>query len=232
MKLDLNYSKLVCDFSKKYDCDMSLSSADNRLTSQNRIKFLRTLDIDPGDLVFVKQTHSAKVVFVDQTTKENCIPEADGLVTNCKNIALAVFTADCLSIFLYDAINSSIGLLHAGWRGTKDNIASEAIRLMQRKFNTDPSNLRVGFGPCIRECCYQVSDQFKDSFAEDIIEKEGKYYLDLISINKKQLIAAGVKEDNISDCGICTLCESDGFFSYRKDRENAGRMMSVIMLKG
>lgn len=155
----------------------------------------------------------------------------DGFITDKKNVPIAVFTADCLSVFLYDPKTPAIGMVHCGWRSTKENIVAKAIKLMQERFNVDPKNLHAGFGSSIRSCCYEVSKEFKDYFPKDLIEKDGKFYLGLAAVNKKQLTDAGLKDENIFPPQVCTFCHNDEFFSYRKEGMDCGRMMSVMMLK-
>ena len=90
----------------------------------------------------------------------------------------------------------------------------------------------MGFGPAIRKCCYEVEEKFTQLFKSGIIKKKNKTYLDLIANNKGQLLKSGVRRKNILDSGICTCCEDKDFFSFRREGDRAGRMMSVIMLKG
>ena len=73
--------------------------------------------------------------------------------------------------------------------------------------------------------------EFKDFFSDGLIRKNKQLYLDLPGINKKQLLAAGIQEKNISDSNHCTSCRIDEYFSYRREHKLAGRIMSVVMLK-
>jgi len=205
---------------------------------KNRAKFLKNIGIDYRDLVCVKQPHKSKIVSLTKKDKgkgalnyPSAIDGADGLVTKKRNIPLAVFTADCLSIFLICPKTKTIGLVHAGWRGTKGNIAKKAIVLMKQKFSCKSKDIIAAFGPAIRKCCYQVGKDFKKYFKRGLIKRSGKLFLDLIEINKNQLKSCGVKKKNIIDSEICTSCQNKKFFSYRKEKDKAGRQMSVIMLK-
>ena len=101
---------------------------------------------------------------------------------------------------------------------------------MQENFATLPAELRVGFGPAIRDCCYEVKEDFKGFFSGGLLKREKRYYLDLAGINRAQLLEVGVSEDNILDCAICTSCQNHRFFSFRKEGKSCGRMLSVIML--
>ena len=102
---------------------------------------------------------------------------------------------------------------------------------MQDEFNISPARLQVTFGPAIRACCYEVGEEFRGYFNYGLNNKQGRYYLDLAGINKRQLLDAGVREENISDSGLCTSCRSKEFFSYRREGSSSGRMISVVMLR-
>jgi YfiH family protein len=235
----LDYPGLICATSKRLSKNMSLLYADTRKLLSNRKIFLTSLGIDYQHLVCAKQIHSCNVRYAKDEDKgkgaltyASALADTDALITDKRNIPLAVFTADCLSIFLYDPKTAAIGLAHAGWRSSRKKIIAKTIKLMQEEFNTQIENIHLGFGPAIRQCCYEVGADFKDfSPAEFLIKRNGHFYLDLIGLNKKQALDLGVLEGNISDCGICTSCRNREFFSFRKEGNACGRMISVIMLK-
>jgi hypothetical protein len=217
---------------------MSLAYGDTRSSLENRKSFLSKLGIDYHNLVCARQVHGVHPRYIREDDKgkgavsgDTALADTDALITDKRNLPLAIFTADCLSIFLYDPIRLSIGIIHAGWQGSKENIALKTVQLMQEKFNTRPQDLYVGFGPVIRQCCYEVGEEFSDCFADSLTKKNSHYYLDLAGINKKQLLGLGVSDINIFDSKICTSCQNDEYFSFRKEGNNCGRMMSVIMLR-
>ena len=217
---------------------MSLTYGDITGVALNRKNFLSSLGINYKDLICAKQVHGNSVRYVSEEHKgrgalayEASIPDTDGFITDIRNLPLAIFTADCLSIFLYDPQKPAIGLVHAGWRSTKAGIIACALELMQSKFKADPGQLLVGFGPCLRSCCYEVSGDFRNNFASGLVERGKRLYLDLAQVNKKQLMDSGAKQENISDSGVCTYCGPQDFFSFRREQEASGRMLSVIMLK-
>lgn len=217
---------------------MSLHYGDTAGALDNRIGFLSGLGIDYCNLVCAKQVHgdsvmvaTKKVIGSGALTYESAIADTDAFVTDKLNLPLAIFTADCLSIFFYDPEGPAIGVAHAGWRSTHAGIAGKTVELMQKRFGTHPQNLIVNFGPSIRICCYEVGKEFLDIFPKEITKTGGKYYLDLAGINRKQLLGFGVEEGNISDANICTCCRNDRFFSFRKEGKGCGRMMSVMMLR-
>lgn len=216
---------------------MSFTYGDTRNALENRRSFLGGLGIDHLSLVCAKQVHANTVrcVTVRDAGRgarfyDNSFEATDAFITDAKNLPLAVFTADCLSIFLYDPVRGAIGLVHAGWRGTKDDILPRAVALMGKDFGSDPSDISAGFGPCIRQCCYEVKDDLRAFFGEGVSKRGNRYYLDLLGINKKSLLGLGVKKTNIFDAGECTFCLSKKYFSHRRESDKAGRMMSVMML--
>lgn len=217
---------------------MSLSYGNSAGVLNNRRDFLDGLGIDYRNLICGQQAHGNNLKYVSEENKGSgaltyatAIADTDGFITDAKGLALAIFTADCLSIFLYDSHKPAIGLVHAGWRSTKGNIIGRTLELMRSKFKTQPAELRAGFGPCIRDCCYEVSGEFKEYFPVGLARRAGRLYLDLAAINKKQLLDSGVRGENIFDPGLCTSCNHADFFSWRKEGPASGRIISVIALK-
>lgn len=235
---NLNDANQISAFSPRFFKNMSLFYGDTREALNNRKIFLNSLGIDYQYLVCAQQVHGSCVRYAKEEDKgkgaliyANALSDTDALITDKRNIPLAVFTADCLSIFLYDPITPAVGLIHAGWQSTKENITTKTIKLMQEKFNTNLCALYVGFGPAIRDCCYEVGQEFSGYFIQGLIKRNNCHYLDLVGINKQRLLYLGVKENNIFDSKVCTSCRNREFFSYRKEGDSCGRMISVIMLK-
>ncbi len=152
--------------------------------------------------------------------------EADALITDQLGLAIAVRTADCYPILLADAQNRAVAAIHAGWRGTAAQIVRKTLERMSAEFGTDPRNVLVCIGPGIGVCCYEVGDDVSRQFG-----LSGRTHLDLASENRKQLEAAGVPPLNIEALGVCTFCDAERFFSYRREKEKAGRMTSFIRLR-
>ena len=165
--------------------------------------------------------------------------EGDALVTNLKNVPLLIFTADCVPISIIDNVNKAIGLVHAGWRGTYEQISMKTIEKMQELYNSKPEDLVCIIGPSIGPCCYEVSkdliDKFVDRFektTDNIYESHDEsVFLNLWSVNKSILKNSGVKEENIHDMNLCTSCRSDEFYSYRKDDKTLGRIGTILEIK-
>ena len=229
---------LTAAFSARLDGNMSLSYGDTRDSLENRKAFLDKLGIDYRFLVCAKQVHGKNIEYITEEKKGSgaldygsSISDTDGFISDKKNIPIAILTADCLSIFIYDPVRPAVAILHAGWRGTEKNIAAEGVRVMRERFGSSPDELLVGFGPSIRSCCFEVDKDFKSNFPFGLVNRGGRIFMDIALINREQLKAGGVKEENIFDPGLCTFSENKDFFSFRKEAESAGRMISVIMLR-
>ncbi len=185
-----------------------------------------------AQVINIRQVHGRRIVIATHRYLEKeKIAQADGIITNVLNLPVAVRTADCVSVFIFDPKKRAIGLVHAGWKGTKKQIVPNAITQMQKKFGSKKNDLKIIFGPSIRSCCYQVGEGFKKHFPGEVTQRSSGLYLDLPLVNKNQLAALGVPQKNIYDCALCTFCNHN-FFSYRREGERAGRMISLLMLRG
>jgi len=181
--------------------------------------------------VSIHQVHGNKVLVADKISYNTGDPhDADGLITQVPDLPLAIRSADCLPVFIYDPKHNGIGLIHVGWKGSYKNIVGETIKAIKKQWQGNPKDLKIAFGPAIRACCYEVGSEFQEFFPNSLIVREYQYYLDLPQVVHGQLLAYGVSEGNISDCSICTCCDPD-YFSFRRDKEHAGRMISLMMIK-
>lgn len=231
-------SDMIYAFSRRLDGNMSFKFGETGGVADNRRKFLEPLDIDCQRLVCPGQVHGNHVAYIEEEdagrgglSLDTHVPETDAFISDKINLPLAVLTADCLSIFLYDPKTPAIGMVHAGWRGTKIKITALTVKRMQERFDTNAKDLKVVLGPSMRSCCFEVNEKPEDFNFCELIKKDGKLYFDIIAENKKQLLDSGVREENITDSGKCTYCQNEDYFSFRKEGEKSGRLISVIMLK-
>ena len=160
--------------------------------------------------------------------RKNAIVGTDALVTKETNLTLGILTADCLPVFLFDPVSRAIGLSHAGWKGIRQNIVSKTIKKMTDNFKSEPGRLIAALGPSIRQCCYEVGEDFKDYFPGSVAENSGKFYFDMNKAASDELKACGVPDENIHESNMCTCCMKSEFFSYRREKESAGRSLSVM----
>ncbi|HLD70224.1 MAG TPA: peptidoglycan editing factor PgeF, partial [Candidatus Omnitrophota bacterium] len=180
----------------------------------------------------IRQVHGDHVLIATAQDLQNqeATPEADGIVTNIPGVPIAVRTADCLPVFIFDPKKNCIGVAHAGWRGSEKQIAVKAVKLMKEYWACASEDLQIAFGPAIRSCCYEVGPEFKTFFPAEILERNNKLFLDLIAVNRNQLLRYGIEAENIFDSEVCTCCDAANF-SYRREGKAAGRHISVIVLK-
>ncbi|OPJ56869.1 laccase domain protein [Alkalithermobacter paradoxus] len=190
-----------------------------------------------NNLTFNKQVHGDKINIVNNDNIGK-VYEGDGIVTNLQNVPLLIFVADCVPIALVDTKNEVIGLAHAGWRGTFEEIPKKLIDKMKSEYNSNVEDIIAVIGPSIGPCCYEVSydlfNKFNNKFTNDnkslYIIKEGRYFLDLWSINEHVLYASGIKIDNIIHSNMCTCCNDELFHSYRKDDKTSKRMGFLLQI--
>jgi YfiH family protein len=187
----------------------------------------------PGwPLATVKQIHSGDVIDACGIPGER--GEADALISNEPGLAVGVRTADCLPILLADPENRIVAAVHAGWRGTVRGIAGRTVERMSQTYGTNPDLVRAAIGPGIGKCCFEVGPEVARQFAPwfpELAEAEGKILLDLPEANKRQLQHAGVRPENIAASELCTMERTDLLYSFRKEREAAGRMVSWMAVR-
>lgn len=191
----------------------------------------------PENCVSALQIHSKKVLYVKAPFEEK--PSCDGFFTNRENLTLCVKVADCLPLLLYDPQARVIAALHAGWRGSAQNIAGEGV-LKMKSLGAEPENIRVAIGPSIGKCCFAVRQDFIEEFTalagadlarRFISSKEGEQpHADLKHMNKFLLLEAGIKEEHIDLCPLCTCCNPTLFFSHRASHGQRGTMGALIAL--
>jgi len=179
--------------------------------------------------VTLRQIHSDQVWNAHPLADRQC--EGDALITDDIGRCIGVRTADCVPILLLDARRRAVAAVHAGWRGTASAIVARAIEKMRSDFGSLPAGIHAAFGPCIRECCYEVGPEVAAQFTALFPEWPpvmGKQHLDLPEANRRNLVAVGVPGGQIFDSGLCTTCVAEHFFSYRREPQNPGRMVSAI----
>lgn len=197
------------------------------------------LNIEEDNIFSAKQVHGTDVVIINKEDfSKKDIGEKDGLITDVKNIALCTYHADCVPIYFYDNKKQVIGLAHAGWKGTLNDINKNMIKIMIEHFGSDIKDIKIAIGPSIGPCCYEIGQDVLDLFFKNysdykniFFKIEEKVYLNLWEVNKNNLLNLGIEEKNISLSEACTSCNIDKFYSYRKEKGTKNRMIASIMLK-
>ena len=170
------------------------------------------------NVVGMELVHGNHVVSVGKKDVGKIIENCDGLITNDPAIYLKVSAADCLPIALFDPLTDSIGLVHAGWRGLENGVIKNTVSLMKERFGSRAKEIVVFVGPFICQEHYEVkSDVYKKFLDYPAATKSvnGKTFLDLGAVAKKQLISSGVKSKNIQFDGRCTF-EDKTLCSFRR----------------
>lgn len=177
-------------------------------------------------IIHPTQTHSDHVEIVDERID---YPDTDGLIlTNTEDTVYLKF-ADCTPLIFYDKENKIGAASHAGWRGTAAKIGVKTINKMSANFGTKPENIVALIGAAISICCYEVSEEVRDTLLATVENPIGLYEgrnVDLKGINAQQLREIGVK--NIDVCPYCTSCNNDLFYSYRKENGTKERHLAVF----
>ena len=167
----------------------------------------------------------------------------DGLITNKKDIALTSKNADCILFLFYDPIKKVIANVHSGWRGTFQKIAEKAVVKMINFYDCKAEDILCFICPSIRKCHFEVDSDVKELFErefqdlgnlDEIIEEKipnSKWNIDTVLINKIILEKAGIKQENIIDSGICSVCNSNLVHSFRVEKEGYGLCTALIELK-
>jgi YfiH family protein len=162
----------------------------------------------------------------------------DALITDRRETAIGVYTADCAPLLLFDPLHRAVGAVHAGWRGTVRRIAEKTVSAMTAHFGTRPSDLLAAIGPTIGPCCYEVGREVLDQMPQALPRWDTvvfplngeKARLDLQEANRLQLQEAGIPPDRIGVLPLCTSCRRDLFYSFRGERGKKGQMLNAIML--
>ncbi|SHR18685.1 uncharacterized protein, YfiH family [Mycobacteroides abscessus subsp. abscessus] len=209
----------------------------------NREVLSKSTGIPLSNWVGAEQTHDVQVKKVSvydrglgSNSYANALRDTDAFFTYDKNLLLTLCFADCVPLYFIAPKYEAIAIAHAGWKGTVGGIAKSVITVFKDE-NIPVSEIFAVIGPSICEKCYIVDDKVI-SYVENLVEdvekkpynriKENLYHLDLKKLNKQILIKAGMIESNIQVTDLCTSCDSDYFFSHRRDKGKTGRMMSFI----
>jgi YfiH family protein len=182
----------------------------------------RLAPLSQEGMASLQQIHSATALAAQ---RPGCAGQGDALLTGTPGLRLSVRSADCYPILLADTRNRAVAAVHAGWRGAAGGIAVQTVAKMRAEFGTSPADLVAAIGPGIGVCCYQVGAEVARLFG---LEEAGR--IDLAAAIQRQLIDTGVPEPHIDLLGGCTFCDAARFYSFRREKERAGRMISYIGL--
>lgn len=206
---------------------------------ENRRRFLHAVG---GDWMLATcwQVHGTDIRIVENSgAAAEDGHRCDALATDVPHVLVGVKTADCVPILLADQRTKAVAAIHAGWRGTLRRIVAHTLRRMNQAFGTRPSDVLAAIGPAASVCCYEIGPEviaaFENEFGsvERLLQRtaQGRARIDLQLANAEQMMAEGVRADRIYAAPLCTICRTDLFFSYRREKKElgrTGRLMAVI----
>lgn len=223
------------------------AGGDTSVIEANLTRLCEALELSRSHLIFPEQTHGNAVAVVDEKLlsmprheQQAALYGKDALVTDIPGIALAVATADCVPVLLYDPDTRAIAAIHAGWRGTVAKIVSATVATLTRRYGTDPAHLYAAIAPCIGVASYEVGDEVVVRFTEagfddtSIMQRNaatGKAHIDLAAANTDLLLQCGVELSHIEVCGIDTFTACDTFYSVRALGATTGRFLTGIAMR-
>ena len=212
---------------------------------ENRRRFLKLF---PGDwaLAGCWQVHGADVRIVENAAEAKPAENergdtiyCDAIVSDAEGVLAGIKTADCVPLLIGDPKTGAFAAVHAGWRGTLAGIGVVAVKRLAAEYKAQPEDLRVAIGAAAGPCCYEVGSDVIDAFTSKFANgsqlftptREGHAFVDLLKSNRDQLVDAGVRLDRIHTAALCTMCRTDLFFSYRREKSvqgKVGRLMAVV----
>jgi YfiH family protein len=176
-----------------------------------------------GRVLFLRQVHGARIV----EAPWDLPPEADGGLSDRRGVLLGIETADCLPVFLVDPVGRRLAAIHAGWRGTAQQIVKEGVEALVAQ-GSRRGDLMAALGPAIGACCYEVGEEVREAIAlPECFEERasGRPHFDLRRANRLQLLASGVTQ--IEEVRECTFCSREKYHSFRRDGKG-GRMVNFV----
>lgn len=226
--------------------NMSFSRPDDpQAVRENRQRVYGALEIDPRRVVQAGQIHGSDVLVVDDRhagrgalDRPSVLDPVDALITATPDLFLLACFADCVPLLFVDSVQRAVGVAHAGWQGTVKQIGAATVQAMSAAFGSDPADLHVVVGPSAGPCCYNVwphvADTIRVAFPNDpgVLTARGDDTMcDLWAANVATLVRSGVPRDQIEVSGVCTIHNSDRFFSHRAGNGQTGRFAAIIGMR-
>ena len=209
--------------------------SENPAVQINRARFLDAVGMTGWPLLKLKQFHSNVVLDMKDTWAASQPVDGDAAITALGGAALGIQTADCVPILIADRQARVVAAVHAGWRGTAGKIVEKTVGLMVQSYGVAPDDLTAVIGPHNAVCCYEIGEDVVAAVNDPaaIVRKPDwdKPHFNQALANKHQLIASGIPEAQVKTSHLCTQCRADLFYSYRREGERTGRMLSVIGIR-
>ncbi|MFD2932986.1 peptidoglycan editing factor PgeF [Spirosoma flavum] len=212
--------------------NLGINTADDVVNvDENRRRFFAAIGAANQKFASSHQVHGTDVLYATEPGRFNGY---DALITDQIGLLIGVTIADCVPILIYDPHNRAIAAIHAGWRGTVGGIVTKTLTAMQQRFGTLPEQCFAYIGTCIDECAFEVGPEVAEQFAPEFKRADsasGKSYINLKAANTHLLVDFGTPAVQIGVSPFSTVLNNDDFFSYRAEKGQTGRMLTVIGLK-
>jgi YfiH family protein len=223
-------TKIGCDREAPYYFNMSHSVGDNdTIVDENRKHLFEMLGLGTENVAMQKQVHGDTITYVDNG---GFCGDSDAMITDKPNLGLAISSADCTSIFLYDKKNKVIAAVHSGWRGTQQKILLKTLQKLKDDFNSEPEDIIAYIGPSINQKNYEVGAEVARQFeSKYLIPKGDKFLLNVAGNNYDMLLNSGLIEENVQISHYCSYESEELLHSYRRHGLHSGRAFGIIALK-
>ncbi|MGQ9921014.1 MAG: polyphenol oxidase family protein [Desulfobacca sp.] len=186
-----------------------------------------------AELISVGQIHGSNTLILTDRQKVAAAGAVEGidiLITNLPEVGLLIKQADCQAVALYDPEHRVIANIHCGWRGNVQNVIGQAVRQLQEVFGSRPAALYAGISPSLGPCCAALQNFRRELPPEFWRYQVRPTYFDLWQLSVDQLLAAGLVRSRIQLAGLCSRCQAEDFFSYRREKVT-GRNGTVVALR-
>lgn len=211
---------------------------------ENFDRFCAAIRVKAEDVVISAQTHTANVKIVTAAdrgqgiTRDKEYTDVDGLITNDPNVVLCTQYADCVPLLFVDPVKRVVATSHAGWRGTAAGIAAVTVEKMVETFGCNPEDILAGIGPSIGYCCFEVDTSVYEAFCRVPVfdegcytdDGDGKYHINLQEVNRRWMLRAGLRPEQITVTDLCTKCRPDVFWSHRITGDARGSLAAFIAI--
>lgn len=203
------------------------TTTDTEIIKKNYQRLFKEIGLERESIALANQIHGSNTRIIE---KPGIYEKTDGLVTKTPGLPLGIQVADCAAILVADEQNHVIGAFHAGWRGAVSNIMSIGLEKME-SVGGKKDNFKAYISPCISAEMFEVGEEVAEKFPKKFVIRSGyrKPHVDLKGLLTDQMTEAGMSEDNIEISMECTM-QNERFFSYRRERERAGRMLGMTIL--
>jgi len=203
---------------------------DDRMAERaaRRTAMARDLGFSPQRLSYCVQVHQPGLARVAEPADFGRRENLDGLYTTVADAPLMTFSADCPLVLAYDPAARALGMAHSSWRCTAANMTTRLIEAMRRELDARPERMLAGIGPSAGPNQYEVKDDVYDAMSDQpnrerlFFRRDGRMFFDLWEANRAQFVAAGVPADSIEIAGICTMTDSELFYSFRREQAGCG----------